>query len=122
YDEITRIASQSSDASSLARVISSRVEVIERLTNERLQLAGQMERIVRAESEALERIDYTQFNVSISEVKYFDGERLSDSWRDALRNFFTNVNQALQGLTIGLVSFVFLALPFIAYAFIVLLA
>lgn len=116
YDEVTAIASRGGDANSLALAITSRVEMIERLSSERIKLAGQLERILRSESEALERIDYSQFNVNVYESKYFDGKRLGDSWRDSLREFFYSANRALIGLTIGFISIVLSALPFLLYA------
>ncbi len=122
YDEITLVASRSADASSLARVVTSRIEVIERLSNERIKLAGQLERIIRAESEALERLDYSQFDIYIYESKYFDGKGMADSWRDSLRKFFDKANEALQGLTIGFATVILTILPIALYVLVLIFA
>lgn len=121
YEEVTALASRTDNAESLARIITGRIEIIERLTSERLKLAGQMETLLRNQAEALERVDHAQFSVHITEKKYFDGEALADSWREALRTFFDKANDSLMGLTIGLVMFVLGLLPFILYAFVLII-
>lgn len=121
YSEVTTLASNTNNADSLARVITSRVEVIERLTNERIKLSGQMERLLRAQAEASEKLDHAEFSVRIFDAKYFDGKQLADSWQDALRRFFVDANRGLQNATIGLISFVILLVPLILYTLIILI-
>lgn len=121
YNEITRLATDTRDAETLAKIIDSKVRVIERLTQERLAVAEQLERLGRAKAEQLDRLEFTSFSVSITEQKYIDAEHLSDSWRDATRQLVLDVNRALQGSTLKLITFLFFVLQYLVYVFVLLL-
>jgi len=122
YDELTVLATRTQNVETLARIIDSKLQVIERLTNERLNVSAELEQIARAKSQELDRLDYSRFYVSIYENKYLDAEALSDSWKVAFQEFVRNVNHALQNATVNLVAFVFLALPYALYLFLLLIA
>lgn len=102
YDEISQIAVRSNDAESLASIIDSKVRLIERLTQDRINITSQLSRLERSMSDQLDRLGYTQFGISVYEDKYFDGEELKNSWRRALKNFVSEVNEILQQLSVGL--------------------
>lgn len=118
YDEITVIASRAQDAGALAKVIDSKIQTIERLTQERLMINEQLDRLTRGKAQQLDRLEYTYFTVHVYENKYFDGEALRDSWKQAVREFFRDLNNIVQDLTIGLVTLAVMALQFILYFFI----
>lgn len=120
YDEITVIATRSQDAGSLAKIIDSKVGIIERLTQERININQQLDYVARAKGDQLDRLDYTYFNVYVYENKYIDGKNIADSWKQALRNFVSNTNFTIQQITIGLIGFVLIAFQYILYALILL--
>ncbi len=120
YDDITKLATQSGDAASLAKIIDSKVQLIERLTQERININTQLDRLARAKAEQLDRLAYTYFNVSAYENRYFDGEQLADSWKEVVRQFFRNVNKIAQDLTVNLILLVFLIIQWLIYLFILL--
>lgn len=105
YDEVTRLATNSSDVESLAKIINDKINLIERLTTERINTKNNLDRITRAKADQLERLDYTFFSVSVSENLIVDFQRIKDSWEMELKNFVTEFNNLLQGLTIKLLSF-----------------
>ncbi len=105
YDQVTRLATNSSDVESLAKIINDKIVLIEKLTRERLNTKNNLDRISRAKAEQLERLDYTFFSVSVSENLIIDFERIKDSWENELKNFVTEFNNLLQNLTIKLLSF-----------------
>jgi hypothetical protein len=121
YDEITAIATRSQDAGSLAKIIDSKVGIIERLTQERININSQLEYLARSRGNEIDRIDYTYFRVSVFENRYFDGKSISDSWKEALRQFVYNVNRIIQGITLGLIGFILILAQYIVYIFILLL-
>lgn len=105
YDEVTKLATRSSDVESLAKIINDKITLIEKLTNERLNTKNNLDRISRAKAEQLDRLDYTFFSVAVSENLIVDFRMIKDSWERELKNFVSDFNVLLQSLTIKLLSF-----------------
>lgn len=122
YDEIAEVASRTQNAESLAKIIDSKINIIERLTTQRLNVNSQIERLERSKAEQLDRLEYTYFYVSVFENKFVDGQNLKDSWKAAVKLFVYDINEIAQDITINLVSLLFLALQYVLYAFILLIA
>ena len=121
YDDITALAAQTKDAESLAKIIDSKIGIIERLTQQRIETSAQLERLGRAKAEQLDRLDYVYFNVHIVENKFIDGQDLKDSWKAAIKSFVRDINGIMQDLTVNLVALFFFALQYVAYFFIILI-
>ncbi|MEK7094090.1 MAG: hypothetical protein AAB903_01980 [Patescibacteria group bacterium] len=121
YDEITVIATKAQNPESLAKIIDSKIQIIERLTRERISINEQLDWLSRAKLDQLDRLLYTRFYIGVYENRYIDLENLKDSWQIAIRNFFWTINQALQNATINLIAVLFIAVPYIIYLFILLI-
>lgn len=122
YDEISRVATQARDAESLAKIIDSKVRIIEKLSQERININTQLDRLARQKSEQLDRLAYTYFNINIYENKFIDGEQLKDSWKFEIKQFVRDVNKVLQDSSIGLATLIFVILQYSLYLLIVFLA
>lgn len=120
YDEITRLATNTQNADALAKIIDSKIGIIERLTQERININEQLDRLARAKADQLDGLDYTRFNINVYENKFVDGQQLKDSWKQALRDFVANVNKVLQDLTVNLVLLLLLIAQWVLYAAIIL--
>ena len=120
YDEITDLARRTGDAESLARVINSKIQTIERLTNERINVSTQLDRLARSKALQLDRLEYTYFYLTVTENKYLDGESLKDSWKAAIRQFVRNVNKVAQDISVNLVYILLVILQYLLYALIIL--
>ncbi len=120
YDEITRLATNTQNADALAKIIDSRIGIIERLTQERININEQLDRLARGKADSLDRLEYTYFSVNVYENKFVDGEQIKDSWKEAIREFVRDFNEALQGLTVGLLLLLVLIVQWAIYALIVL--
>jgi hypothetical protein len=121
YDDITSLARKTQDVESLAKIIDSKINIIERLTQERINTNAQLERLNRSKAEQLDRLEYTYFNVNVMENKFVDGQNLKDSWKAAIKTFIRDINDIAQGITIGLFAMLFFALQYIIYLFIILI-
>ena len=121
YDDITRVASQTRDAEALAKIIDSKIQIIERLTNQRISVSAQMERLGRAKAEQMDRLAYTAWSVSVYENRFVDGEQIRDSWKAAVQNFVRTANGIVQGITVGLVALLLLAVQWAIYLLILVL-
>ncbi len=121
YDSIAALAEETRDAESLAKIIDSKIRIIERLTQERINVNAQLERLNRSKAEQLDRLEYTYFNVYILEDKFIDGENLKDSWKTSVKLFVRDINKIAQDITINLISLLFLILQYVIYFFIILI-
>lgn len=121
YEEITALATTNQDAESLARLIDSKIQLIERLTQQKIEINTQLDRLARAKAEQLDRLAYTYFNVSAYENKYVDKEYIIDSWKNAVRATIGDTNAALQAATLGLIAFMFLVLQWLVYGLVLLI-
>ena len=120
YEEITSIATRTQNAEALAKIIDSKIGIIERLSQERISINATLDGLSRAKSEQLDRLAYTYFQVNVYENAYFDWETMGDSWNSALKDFVRSINTVLQSVTIGFLSFFLWLLPFLVYLFIII--
>ncbi len=120
YDEIAALATRTQDVETLTTIINNKVNIIERLTQERINIIAQLEHLSRAKAQQLDRLEYTYFSVSVYEQVFVDTESLKDSWKYAIKQSVRDINEVLQEMTVGLVSFVFLGLQLIVYFFLLL--
>jgi hypothetical protein len=121
YDAITLVATRAQSAESLAKIIDSKVAIIERLTRERIAANAELERLDRAKAEQLDRLEYTYFRINVYENKFVDFQDLKDSWTAAVKEFVRDINAALQDMTITLVLLLVLLLQYALYFFVLLL-
>jgi hypothetical protein len=122
YDEITDLARKTNNADSLAKVIDSKINILERLTAERLQVSADLENLSRQKAEQLDRLKYVNFYVYIYENKILDGQSLKDSWVASVKQFINNINQTLKDLSLGLVMILLSVFKYIIYLFLILFA
>ncbi len=122
YNEITTLATGSQNVDALAKIIDSRLQLLERLTQERININAQLERLSRSKAEQLDRLEYTYFNVYVYENKFVDFESIKDSWQQAIQSFFQTVNKAFQDATVNLIALLISTIPFILYLIILLIA
>jgi len=120
YDGVTLLATKVQDVESLAKIIDSKINLIERLTQERININSELERIVRSKATQLDRLEYTYFRVNVYENKFIDGGSLGDSWKATVKGFVQDVNQIAQDITINLAVFLLFILKYVVYALILL--
>lgn len=118
YEEITKLATKTQNAEALAKIIDSKIQIITRLTNERISINEQLDRLARTKVDQLDRLEYTRFYVSVYERRYIDGQQLADSWKQEIRNLVEGVNSAIQFATVRLLTFLLWLLPSILYLFV----
>jgi len=120
YDELVVVATKAGDVESLTNVISNKLNLIERLTQERINTSAQLERLSRSKAEQIDRLEYTYFSISVYENKFIDGKNLQESWKGALQEFVRDINRTAQDISINLVSFLFVLVQYILYFLILL--
>ncbi|MFZ2523227.1 MAG: hypothetical protein WAW92_02460 [Minisyncoccia bacterium] len=116
YNEITQLATKTQNADALAQIISSKVGIIERLTQEKININSQLDALARAKSIQLDKLVYTYFGVYVYENKFVDVKGIVDSWKNSLRDFVWQTNKIVQQLTINLVLFFLIIFQWLLYA------
>ncbi len=120
YENITALATNRGDVENLAKIIESKLSIIERLTLLRIETVNALERVERTKGEALDRLEYTYFTVSVYENTFVDGDTIRDSWKAAVRTFVQDANTLVQDISIGLLGLFLLIVKFALY-FVILL-
>ncbi len=120
YDELTELATRVQDVESLATIINSKINIIERLTQERINISARLENLQRAKAAQLDRLEYTYFYVSIYENRFVDWKQIKDSWKSAVQDFVWDINSIIRGISLDLVSGLLRTAQIALYLFILL--
>lgn len=120
YDDITVLATRTQDVESLAKIIDSKIRIIERLTQERININSQLERIERAKALQIDRLEYTYFRINVYESKFVDGQAIRDSWKATVQAFVRDINDVAQDISLNLVLLIIKVLMFALYALLIL--
>ena len=120
YDEITRVAVNANDAEALAKIIDSKIKLIERLSQDKINVSTQIDRLNRSKAQQLDRLDYIYFHVSIYANKIIDGQALRDSWKASLQEFIRETNKTSQDLSVRLFTFLLSVVQIVIYLVIAL--
>lgn len=120
YDELAELATNTRDAEALARVIGAKLQFLQQMTNERLQINDALTRISKNKAEEADRINYSFFTVRVYEQKVFDPKGIADTWERSMRQFVNEANGILIGLSLGLIINALVALQLALYLFLLL--
>ena len=118
YDEISRIATRQQDAETLAKIIDSKLKLIEKLSNERLSVKERIDRYNESKADQLDRLNYTFFNISIYKDLIFDWKDIKDSWKYEAKQLVRNVNDVFQGISLHLATYLVRFAQVVLYLFI----
>lgn len=122
YDEISKVATRAQDAESLAKIIDSKIRIIERLSNERIKINEQLDRLGRSKAEQLDHLEYIFFQINVYEDKFIDAERIKDSWKNEIKNFISDVNRILQDSSVGIIKIILLIFQYALYLLVLLIS
>ena len=120
YESLSQLATEVGDVESLVKVIDSKLMMIERLTNARIEASNRLDVMNKAKAESLDKTTYTYFRVTVYESVFVDTEAVFASWKSATQQFVRDTNVLLQDITIGFISFLLLVVKFSLY-FVVLI-
>jgi len=121
YDQVTQLATKSRDVETLAKIISDKITLIEKLTTERLNTKNNLDRLSQMKADQLDKLKYTSFTVAVYENLIIDSEYIKDSWERELKNFVNEFNGMLQGVSVKLLSFGAKLIQIVIYLLIALL-
>ncbi len=102
YNKLMTLAEDANNVDALSKVIDSKLSQIERLSKSKIDLSGQIDSLVRRQSELADKLEYAYFSVSVEKYELVSTQGIKDSWMNALRRFSSDVNTFLENLTLGL--------------------
>ncbi len=105
YDEVTRLATAKQDVESLAKIIDSKLNLIERLSTQRIQVKQEIDQYKQGKSDELDRLNYSFFSVNILKDLIFDWKQIRDSWKFEMKAFVDNFNGVIQGISVNLLTY-----------------
>ena len=105
YDEVSVLATRTKDVESLASIIDSKVKLIERLAQERINIKERIDWLNKNRVDQLDRLNFTFFSVNVREFLLFDLKAIKDSWTSEFQNFIREFNDVIQDVTINLAEF-----------------
>lgn len=117
YDEITRLATRQNDTETLAKIIDSKLNLIERLTTQRIEVKTQIDRYSEEKVNQLDRLNYAFFNISVFKDVMFDWKGIKNSWKFETKNMIDTFNHSLQGVTLGMVTYLIIFSQIVLYLF-----
>ncbi|MEA3304803.1 MAG: hypothetical protein U9Q15_03640, partial [Patescibacteria group bacterium] len=115
YDELSDLAKAKEDIESLTKLIDLKMNTINRLTEEKLNLNERIARYQKQQDEQLDRLKYVEFSISIREVVLINWEQMRDSWKYTVQSFFRDINDIIQDLSLNLVIWLMRALQVFLY-------
>ena len=118
YDEISQMATRREDAETLAKIIDSKLNLIERLTSQKLQINTQIDRYNKTMADQLDRLNFTFFNINVYKDLIFDWKEIKDSWKYEAKELVRNTNEVFQAITLNLVTYLIRFAQAVVYLFI----
>lgn len=118
YDEISELATRREDAETLAKIIDSKLNLIERLTSQKLQIKTQIDRYNKTMADQLDRLNFTFFNINVYKDLIFDWKEIKDSWKFETKELVRNANEVFQAITLNLVTYLIRFAQAVVYLFI----
>ncbi|MBN2086716.1 hypothetical protein JW758_00035 [Candidatus Peregrinibacteria bacterium] len=118
YDEISKIATKQNDAETLAKIIDSKLRLIEQLSNQRLSVKEQIDRYNKIKETQMDRLNFTFFNVNVYKDLIIDWKEIKDSWKYESKQLVRNINEVFQGISVHLATYLVRFAQVVIYLFI----
>jgi len=118
YDEISKLATKQQDADTLAKIIDSKLNLIERLTTQKLEIKSQIDRYDQSKADQLDQLNYTFFDINVYKDLILDWKNIKDSWKYETKQMVTNINEVFQTVTLKLVTYLFNFVQIVLFLFI----
>jgi len=120
YNELVTLSKDTGDVETLATVINDKLKYVQDLSQRRIQVAAQIERIAQRKAELMDRIEYVYFTVTVMKYQFIDGDDLKDDWVAGVRGVVYDMSTTLQWLTFGLMQLFLLLLVLAVYGAVLL--
>ena len=115
FDEIADFARQNKDAATLSQAINQKLNNINNLTQQKINLTSQLNRLYQQAADLNERMDVVQFDVNINRSNPIYVGKYEREWEAAWENLKDTYNQTLINLSAFFGTFLLIVLQGIIY-------
>lgn len=119
YEKVSKLAVDTGSVSNLRQAINDKIEIVERLTQKKLAIEQELASIDNSSVTDKDETSYAQFSVYIYRNAYIDSEGLTSSWKAETKRLVQEINNSLQGITLGFLSMLFVALKYVLYLLVI---
>ena len=120
YNELAELAKENNNADALSTAIKQELSQMKSLTNEKINLTSQLDRIYQQAADLQARLDVVEFSVNISRQNVIDSDKYEDVWSNTWNQLKDSFNNTLVNLTFILASFLLYVIQFVVYALILI--
>ncbi len=115
YQQVSKLAVETGSVTNLRQAINDKIDIVERLTQNKLAIEQQLAAINYGSSSDKSETNYAQFSVSIYENKFIDKDELVSSWKSETKRLLREINDSLQSITLGLLKVLLIVFTYILY-------
>lgn len=116
FTRLSALATQNARVTDLTNIITQKLSMVERLTNEKLSLEEQIRQYSGSKDDQMEVTTYSHFSVSVSKWNAVDWQSLKDSWKykvqETLRSMSDTVGSILLTIPALILTFIWYGLIF----------
>lgn len=112
FARLSALATQNARVTDLTNIITQKLSMVERLTNEKLSLEEQIRQYSGGKDDQIEETTYSHFSVSVSKWSAIDWQSLKDSWKYKVQNTLRDISDTLASILLTIPA---LILTFIWY-------
>lgn len=121
FSEIAELAKNQKDVATLSQTIREKINMVEMLTQQKINLTNQLDNIYRQSAELEERIDVVEFYVNVNRSYPIFLNKDSKKWETAKENLKDTFTDTMIGLTTTFVTFLLWILRLSIYLLVVLI-
>lgn len=112
FARLSALATQNARVTDLTNIITQKLSMVERLTNEKLSLEEQIRQYSGGKDDQIEQTTYSHFSVSVSKWNAIDWQSLKDTWNYKIQETLRSMSDTLASIILTIPA---LILTFIWY-------
>ncbi len=102
FARLSSLATQNGKVSDLTTIITQKLTMVERLTNEKLSLEEQIRQYSGGKDDQIEETTYSHFSVSVSKWSAVDWQSLKDSWKYKIQQTLRDMSDTLAAIILSI--------------------
>jgi hypothetical protein len=106
FARLSSLATQGGKVADLTNIISQKLSMVERLTNEKLSLEEQIRQLTGGKSDQIDETVYAHFSVSVTKWSAIDWQSMKDSWRYRIQETVRSMSDTLSSIVLTVPSII----------------